>query len=103
MVDDDKLWMNTSQLPKLLVHRLPTYAMTSVGFISSNGYKILTTKLDEWMVMKNVSEVSIITCGFCGTKIGAKTNEMFYWGGSIYLFRQIHIDFESYFLMKKGN
>lgn len=103
MGDDDKLWMNTSQLPKLLVHRLPTCAMTSVGFISSNGYKILTTKLDEWMVMKNVSEVSIITCGFCGTKIGAKTNEMFYFGGSIYLFRQIHIDFESYFLMKKGN
>ena len=78
MGDDDKLWMNTSQLPKLPVHRLPIYAMTSVGFISSNGYKILTTKLDEWMVMKNVSEVSIITCGFCGTKIGAKTNEMFY-------------------------
>lgn len=103
MGDDDKLWMNTSQLPKLLVHRLPTCAMTSVGFISSNGYKILTTKLDEWMVMKNVSEVSIITCGFCGTKIGAKTNEMFYWGGSIYLFRQIHIDFESYFSMKNGN
>lgn len=103
MGDGDKLWMNTSQLPKLLVHRLPTCAMTSVVFISSNGYKILTTKLDEWMVMKNVSEVSIITCGFCGTKIGAKTNEMFYWGGSIYLFRQIHIDFESYFSMKKGN
>lgn len=102
MGDDDKLWMNTSQLPKLLVYRLPTCATSSVGSISYNGYKILTTKLDEWMVMKNVSDVSI-TCGFCGTKIGAKTNEMFYWGGSIYLFRQIHMAFESYFSMEKRN